>query len=523
MANNILLSNFKVTFDSDFISRMYHTTPAQAKLLNEMAHRVHGKVDKALVRKLDKLAKEHPNLPQLRNYLSVAYKEIGQYDKAVEVNEELLRDFPNYLHAKLNAANFCFQKGEPDEALKYLGEQLDLKSLYPERDEFHFSEVQAYYYTTVTYAIAKRDLALAENRLEFYKSIDEDNPRIDELENQVNNFRYALRIQRRNDLKEDFGTFEGRDVPLNEGQERPVFHHAEVNQLYELGFENSVEKLKSLLVLPRKTLIEDLEAVLEDAVNRFHDSIEEGWDIKKHSFVLHAFFLLRELKSESSLLKIKDVLSYNQDFIDFYFGDDLCEIVWLVLFELGKNQLSELEEYLYRKEVQTFTKTEFAVALVQISLHYPEKKNEIEQIFKRLFEYLLDDEQEERPIDPTFIGIAISDIVEISMEELTPLIKELFDRGYVDLDIIGDWKEFEKIANENQDGGVAIRREISSMEEVYNVRWVGYDEENEDRLKEYNFDNFQLPKQVPITTVKIGRNDPCTCGSGKKYKKCCGK
>ncbi|MEG2540052.1 MAG: SEC-C metal-binding domain-containing protein, partial [Clostridium sp.] len=22
---------------------------------------------------------------------------------------------------------------------------------------------------------------------------------------------------------------------------------------------------------------------------------------------------------------------------------------------------------------------------------------------------------------------------------------------------------------------------------------------------------------------KIGRNEPCTCGSGKKYKKCCGK
>jgi SEC-C motif-containing protein len=23
-------------------------------------------------------------------------------------------------------------------------------------------------------------------------------------------------------------------------------------------------------------------------------------------------------------------------------------------------------------------------------------------------------------------------------------------------------------------------------------------------------------------TVKAGRNDPCPCGSGKKYKKCCG-
>ncbi|WP_083273700.1 SEC-C metal-binding domain-containing protein [Geosporobacter ferrireducens] len=23
--------------------------------------------------------------------------------------------------------------------------------------------------------------------------------------------------------------------------------------------------------------------------------------------------------------------------------------------------------------------------------------------------------------------------------------------------------------------------------------------------------------------IKVGRNDPCPCGSGKKYKKCCGK
>lgn len=27
----------------------------------------------------------------------------------------------------------------------------------------------------------------------------------------------------------------------------------------------------------------------------------------------------------------------------------------------------------------------------------------------------------------------------------------------------------------------------------------------------------------PVTSKKVGRNDPCPCGSGKKYKKCCGK
>lgn len=30
------------------------------------------------------------------------------------------------------------------------------------------------------------------------------------------------------------------------------------------------------------------------------------------------------------------------------------------------------------------------------------------------------------------------------------------------------------------------------------------------------------PQTYVKTTPDVGRNDPCTCGSGKKYKKCCG-
>jgi uncharacterized protein YecA (UPF0149 family) len=26
-----------------------------------------------------------------------------------------------------------------------------------------------------------------------------------------------------------------------------------------------------------------------------------------------------------------------------------------------------------------------------------------------------------------------------------------------------------------------------------------------------------------LRLIKVGRNAPCPCGSGKKYKKCCGK
>jgi preprotein translocase subunit SecA len=33
---------------------------------------------------------------------------------------------------------------------------------------------------------------------------------------------------------------------------------------------------------------------------------------------------------------------------------------------------------------------------------------------------------------------------------------------------------------------------------------------------------YQPVQQVVRGSDKIGRNDPCPCGSGKKYKKCCG-
>ncbi|AWZ49687.1 SEC-C metal-binding domain-containing protein [Hathewaya limosa] len=42
-------------------------------------------------------------------------------------------------------------------------------------------------------------------------------------------------------------------------------------------------------------------------------------------------------------------------------------------------------------------------------------------------------------------------------------------------------------------------------------------EKRKDIQKEYR-DSKTIVKEV-----RIGRNDPCPCGSGKKYKKCCGK
>ena len=41
-------------------------------------------------------------------------------------------------------------------------------------------------------------------------------------------------------------------------------------------------------------------------------------------------------------------------------------------------------------------------------------------------------------------------------------------------------------------------------------------------LKGYTEDEIAKLQSRVVNVVKIGRNDPCICGSGKKYKKCCG-
>ncbi len=56
---------------------------------------------------------------------------------------------------------------------------------------------------------------------------------------------------------------------------------------------------------------------------------------------------------------------------------------------------------------------------------------------------------------------------------------------------------------------------------LYNLReWDGV--LSSERRREIT-KQWRESKQFRNTEKKIGPNDPCPCGSGKKYKKCCGK
>lgn len=88
------------------------------------------------------------------------------------------------------------------------------------------------------------------------------------------------------------------------------------------------------------------------------------------------------------------------------------------------------------------------------------------------------------------------------------------------------WKKLEVVKVEGgQDGDETGQVEFKAyfkmggQQQVHHE--IGHFVKREDRW--YYADGEMNPKQEQrIVGVKVGRNDPCTCGSGKKYKKCCG-
>jgi hypothetical protein len=78
-------------------------------------------------------------------------------------------------------------------------------------------------------------------------------------------------------------------------------------------------------------------------------------------------------------------------------------------------------------------------------------------------------------------------------------------------------KEIRTLAGYMAKDGVNIK----DMKQV--KAWL---EKNEEAIKEGRFKEPLSTVEKTETFVKtgpdVGRNDPCPCGSGKKYKKCCG-
>ena len=90
-----------------------------------------------------------------------------------------------------------------------------------------------------------------------------------------------------------------------------------------------------------------------------------------------------------------------------------------------------------------------------------------------------------------------------------------------------DGKKNSKLGTKNNPAAVNVQTEerAKELESVFEEKGWEYKIELEPDKPEDITDLEILlnPIKTEIADKKVGRNEPCPCGSGKKYKKCCGK
>jgi len=92
---------------------------------------------------------------------------------------------------------------------------------------------------------------------------------------------------------------------------------------------------------------------------------------------------------------------------------------------------------------------------------------------------------------------------------------------------IFDGKRTAKFGTENNPAivNVQTKERMKELESVFEKNGWKYKIELEPDKPE-NIKDLEIllnPLKTSIAEKKVGRNEPCPCGSGKKYKKCCGK
>jgi len=110
----------------------------------------------------------------------------------------------------------------------------------------------------------------------------------------------------------------------------------------------------------------------------------------------------------------------------------------------------------------------------------------------------------------------------LGLAELAPLVRQAFERGFID-EIFMDFEDFEADLERACAGNPLEshqRRDYElfgdTIEELSD--WAGF-QPKEPKVARRSDPWLATPVHNPFRNV--GRNDPCPCGSGKKFKKCC--
>jgi len=265
-------------------------------------------------------------------------------------------------------------------------------------------------------------------------------------------------------------------------------------------------------------LLAALEAIADDP-----EPARDG-EYMLHLYAMHLLAVWRDTRAYRPLAR----LGHNsEEVIDDILGDVVNETYGRMLASVCDGDLEPLRQLAEDREAGIWSR---AAALTAIGVRVLEGDADREEVTayladlgRRQAERLRSERAAESEFDILDNLVAVAtDIGAVSMLDL---IREWFAEGLLDPKyadeawvaryIVRPLEESRAEMRDRNDGYVGdVAREMAW--------WAGFREDDDLRRERAELFADRAPDTFIRAAPKIGRNDPCPCGSGKKYKKCHG-
>lgn len=293
--------------------------------------------------------------------------------------------------------------------------------------------------------------------------------------------------------------------------------------------EELQKAIENITYYSKKFPKEDLELISanrEAAIPYLREAVEkavrEGDDLdQKYNLHFYSIFLLAQFQDREFFPKMMELACLPEETLDFLIGDVLTEDLKNILYNTYNGEIELLRQSVMNKEASDYARSAMLSAMGQLYLDNTLEKQELQDFLKEIIygEDSIGD----------YIYTAVADrICQCHFTEMLPDLRHLYQDLRVDEGAIGGYDAcVDRIFRYRSEQRLCR----TSDEMLTRLRgWAMFeqpDEEDEDDSAEDMMDRAfsrmidQIGKTEPRKSVKIGRNDPCPCGSGKKYKQCC--
>ncbi len=237
-----------------------------------------------------------------------------------------------------------------------------------------------------------------------------------------------------------------------------------------------------------------------------------------------AALLLAEMREPAAYPKLIDLIAFETDDVDALWGDLLTDLFDKILRDTFDGDSSRIPQLLENRSISPWSRM---MALKAWGMHYYDGRISREEIIGKIRHLINNVYVGKFSKDDEVVLSSIADVVcEQRFEELIPDVKPLFDKEVIDPYLIADYESFTASFSDSR---YAAKDEHidDAIKDLQGWRWFdeahwtgGGDDEDFDDYEENDSDG--IDESDRNLWGKIERNAPCPCGSGKKYKKCCG-